>query len=268
MSGMLPRPEPRNAFKRELRARLMTQAPGILTPRETTWSRFRGSLLLRPALVAAVITLMVAGGAGKAAAVSLPGDVAYPLKIAAEQVQLAFALDDSTRLRVLAEQADHRLAELAESVSGRHDSTSAAEDAYAKAVQSLTTAVESVRAEPNVSADQKTAAEDVVDEAHQKHALVLDDLSTKVSSSEEPDVERARQESDKLHASGRPLRTPESTTRPDHTPTPLPARNAASPSRTPDQRIGAPTRSPSPSPSRTPSTQGDHSPTPEPTDRP
>jgi len=262
MSGMLPRPEPRNAFKRELRARLMAQAPGILA-RETTWSRFRGSLLLRPAMVAAAITLLIIGGAGKAAAVSLPGDIAYPLKIAAEKVQLALALDDSTRLTILAEQADHRLAELAEAVSDRRGNTSAAEDGYAKAVNTLTTAVEAVRTEPNASDDKKTAAEDVVDAAHQKHELVLDDLSTKVSEAAQPEIERARLESDKLHPSGRPARTPAI----ESTRTPEPTR-ATAPSRSPDQRIGAPTRSPSPSPSRTPSTQGDHSPTPEPTDRP
>jgi hypothetical protein len=259
--GMLPRPEPRNAFKRELRARLMAQAPGILA-RETTWSRFRGSLLLRPAMVAAAITLLIIGGAGRAAAGSLPGDVAYPLKIAAEQVQLALALDDSTRLAILSQQADHRLAELAESVSHRRGNTSAAEDGYAKAVNTLTTAVEAVRTEANVSDDKKAAAEDVVDAAHQKHELVLDDLSAKVSGTDQPEIERARQESDKLHPSGRPARTPEPTARPDRSRTPA----TASPSRTPEQRIVAPTRSPFPS--RTPSPSGERTETPEPTVRP
>ena len=258
MSSMLPRPEPRSAFRRELRARLMAEAPGILA-RETTWSRFR-VLLLRPAMVAAAITLLIAGGAGKAAAGSLPGDVAYPLKIAAEQVQLALALDDTTRLKVLSEQADHRLAELAESVSDRRGNTSAAEDGYAKAVNTLTTAVEAVRTEPNVSVENKTAAEDVVDAAHQKHELVLDDLSTKVSASEQPEIERARQASDKLYPSGRPAPT----TRPERTRTPA----TASPARTPDQRIVAPTRTPSPPPSRTPGAQSDHPETPDPTVRP
>jgi hypothetical protein len=261
--GMLPRPEPRSAFKRELRARLMAQAPGILA-RETTWSRFRGSLLLRPAMVAAAITLLVIGGAGRAAAGSLPGDAAYPLKIAAEQVQLALALDDGTRLAILSQQADHRLAELAESVSDRRGNTSAAEDGYAKAVNTLTAAVDAVRTEPNVTDDKKTAAEDVVDAAHQKHELVLDDLSAKVSGAEQPEIERARLESNKLHAAGLPVRTPTPTARPDRSRTPA----SASPSRTPEQRIVAPTRTPSASPSRTPGTQSEHPDTPEPTVRP
>ena len=263
MSGMLPRPEPRDAFKRELRARLMAQAPGILA-RETTWSRFRGSLLLRPAMVAAAITLLIIGGAGKAAAGSLPGDIAYPLKIAAEQVQLALALDDSTRLTILAEQADHRLAELAEAVSDRRGNTSAAEDGYAKAVKTLTAAVEAVRTEPNVSEDKRTAAEDVVDAAHQKHELVLDDLNARFTGADQPEIERARQESDKLHPSGRPARTPEPTVQSDRGRTPA----TASPARTPEQRIVAPTRTPFPSPSRTPGAQTDHPETPDPTVRP
>src|ERR1700681_4258303 len=168
MSDVLPRPKPRDAFKRALRAQLLAQAPSLLSPRETTWARVTGAVLrraLRPAMVAAAIALLVVGGAGKAAADSLPGDAVYPLKIAAEQVQLAFATDDSTRLRLLAEQSDHRLAELAAAVSARPNSAPAAEDAYATSVQTLTVAVETVRSQPNVSADKKTAAEDVVDAA-------------------------------------------------------------------------------------------------------
>src|SRR5947209_15878710 len=117
MSDMLPRPKPRDAFKRALRAQLMAQAPSVLARQETAWTRLRGAFLrpaLRPAMVAAVIALLVIGSAGKAAADSLPGDAAFGLKVAAEQVQLTLALDDTTRLRLLAEQADHRLAELAE----------------------------------------------------------------------------------------------------------------------------------------------------------
>jgi hypothetical protein len=272
MPDMFPRPEPRDAFKRALRAHLMAQAPGVLAPRETTWSRFVGGLL-RPALVAAAIALLVATGAGRAAAGSLPGDAAYPLKVAAEQVQLAFALDDTTRLRILSQQADHRLAELAEAVSTRHESAPAAEEAYATAVKTLTVAVDAVRSQPNVSDDHKAAAEDVVDAAHQKHEAVLDDLRKQSSADEQPEIDRAKRESDKLHASGKPVRTIGPTNAPDRTRTPQPARTA-SPSRTPErddqQQQEEPTRPPqlrTPEPSRSPGSRGEGTLPPGPADR-
>jgi hypothetical protein len=248
MSDMLPRPKPRDAFKRALRAQLMAQAPSVLSPHETTWTRVTGGLLrgglMRPAMVAAAIALLVVGGAGKAAADSLPGDVVYPLKIAAEQLQLALATDDSTRLRLLAEQSDHRLAELAEAVSARPNSAPAAEDAYATSVQTLTVAVETVRSQPNVSADKKTAAEDVVDAAHQKHEQVLQDLKNSVSPAEQPEVDRAKQESDKLHPSGRPARTVGPSNAPEPTRSPEPTRTAP-PSRSPQPtRAAEATRTP------------------------
>jgi hypothetical protein len=275
MSDMFKRPEPRDQFKRALRAQLMAQAPGVLARRETTWTRFTGGGLMRPAMVAAAVTLIVVGGTGKAAADSLPGDIVYPLKVAAEQVQLALAIDDTTRLRILSEQADHRLAELAEAVSARPNSAPAAEQAYATAVKTLTVAVEAVRDQPNVSQDKKTAAEDVVDAAHQKHEAVLDDLKNKVSPPQQPEVDRAKQESDKLHPSGRPARTLEPSNAPERTRTPQPTKTVA-PSRSPEQQNGGdqqnqPTRSPQPArtaePTRTPNQQGEHSDTPAPSVR-
>jgi hypothetical protein len=252
MSGMLPRPEPRGAFKRALRAQLMAQAPGALARRETAWSRFQGSLL-RPALIAAAIALLIVAGTGRAAAGSLPGDAAYPLKVAAEQLQLAFAPDEGSRLRLLAEQADHRLAELAKAVSARPNSAPAAEEAYAKAVKTLTVAVEAVRTQPNVSEDNKNAAEDVVDAAHQKHEAVLEDLKNTVSPSQQVEIERAKDESDKLLPSGRPARSAGPSNAPERTRTSQPTRTPPPP-RTPepaepkhgDDQPGQPTRTPEP----------------------
>src|SRR5258708_4761312 len=251
MSDMLPRPEPRDAFKRALRSQLMAQAPGVLARRETTWSRLQG-VLLRPALAAAVVLLVLAAGAGKAAADSLAGDAVFAVKRAAEDLQLALALDDPTRLRVLAEQADHRLAELAESVTAHPEKAKLAQTEYASAVKKLTTAVDAVRSQPNVSEDKKTAAEDVVDAAHRKHVEVLAELKKKVgSSTENADVENeidnATDESEKLHASDRPARSPQPSSRPDRSRSPQPTRTAP-PSRTPSkegERSIVPTVAPS-----------------------
>jgi hypothetical protein len=238
MSDMLPRPKPRAAFKRSLRAQLMAQAPSLLSPQETTWTRVTGTFLrpaFRPAMVAAAIALLVLGGAGRAAADSLPGDAAFGLKVAAEQLQLALALDDTTRLRLLAEQADHRLAELAEAVSTRPDAAPTATDAYAAAVQRFTAAVDALQGKPGTSVDKQTAADDVVDAAHAKHEAVLNELEKTAPASAQQGLERAKQEADKLHPSGRPARTLEPTNTPDPTRSPRTAEptRAAEPTRTP-----------------------------------
>jgi hypothetical protein len=244
MSDMLPRPKPRDAFKRALRAQLMAQAPSVLSPRETTWTRMAGALLrpaLRPAMVAAAIALVVLGGAGKAAADSLPGDPAFGLKVAAEELQLALALDDTTRLNLLEAQADHRLAELTVAISPRPDAAPTATDAYAAAVKRFTDAVNALQGKPGTSADKQTLAQDVVDAARAKHEALLDELEKTAPASALDGLERAKQEADKLHTSGQPTND-----------TPAPA-NPSTPDRTPapgrptDQPRGEPTRSASPS---------------------
>jgi hypothetical protein len=103
-------------------------------------------------------------------------------------------------------------------------------------VNTLTVAVEAVRAQPNVSDDKRTAAEDVVDAAHEKHEAVLDELENSISPSQQDEVDRAREESDKLHPSGRPARTPDPSngSAPTRTPQPTRTSNGGQPNRTPE----------------------------------
>ena len=254
MSDMLPRPEPREPFKRALRSQLMAQASTTLVRRETTWSLFQRSLM-RPALALAAVVLILVGGAGKAAADSLPGDVAYPLKRAAEQVQLVFAIDDTTRLGILAEQADHRLAELTESIARHRPATSVAQRQYAEAIAELTKQVDAVRAQPSASADKKNAAEDIIDAVHLNHSAVLEQLAQQGTGDEQRDIEQAKDESEKLHASGRPARTAEPSDQPEPTRTPQPTKTVG-PSHTPDPPDG-PEATRTPQPSRSPEVTGD-----------
>ena len=246
MSDMLPRPEPREPFKRALRSQLMAQAATTLGRRETAWMRFQRGLL-RPALALAAVMLLLVGGAGRAAADSLPGDVAYPLKRAAEQVQLVFAIDDTTRLGILAEQADHRLAELAESIARHRPATSTAQRQYAEAIAELKKQVDAVRAQPSVSEDKKNAAEDIIDAVHLKHSAVLEQLGQQQGQNDQTDkqdIENAKDESDKLHASDRPARTAEPSSQPEGARTPQPTRTV-SPSRSPEAtRTARPTETP------------------------
>lgn len=259
MSDMLPRPEPRDGFKRALRAQLMAQAPGILAQRETVWSSVLRSMR-KPAVAFAAVAVILVGGTGKAAADSLPGDAAFGLKTAAEQLQLALALDDSTRLRLLAEQADHRLAELAEALSTRPDSAPTATASYAAAVARFTAAVDAVRGTPGASEDTRTLAADIVDAAHEKHEAVIEALEQTAPAKAQPGLERAKEEADKLHPSDRPARTPDPldpSERPQPPRTPQPTRTApsgrtAEPTRASEQpRGGEPTRA-APRPSNRP----------------
>jgi hypothetical protein len=217
--------------------------------------------VLRPAMVAAVIALLVFASAGRAAAASLPGDAAFGLKVAAEQLQLALALDDTTRLRLLAEQTDHRLAELAEALSTRPSAAPTATDAYAAAVQRFTEALDALRGKPGTSADKQTAADDVVDAAHLKQEAVLDELEKTAPESAQQGLERARKEADKLHASGRPARTlePKDTPEPNETPEPARAPKTATPTSAAEPTRGS-------SPTRTPDNAEERSLPPAPTD--
>src|SRR5438876_6885770 len=240
MSDRLPRPEPRDAFKRALRAQLMAQAPTVLARRETAWSRFQGSFM-RPALALAAVVLVLIAGAGKAAADSLPGDLAFGLKTAAEHVQLALALDDTTRLKVLSDDADHRLAELTRAITSRPDAAPTATAEYAAAVARFTAAVDELRGKPGTSEDKRTEAKDVVDAARQKHEAVLDELEKTAPEDAQQGLERARQEADKLRPSNTPdrLRTPEPTRA-------VPARTAEPTRASEPPRGGEPTRTPLP----------------------
>lgn len=248
MSDRLPRPEPREAFKRTLRSQLMAQAPTALVQREAVWSRFQRGFV-RPAFALGAVLLVLLAGAGKAAADSLPGDAAFGLKVAAEELQLTFAFDDTTRLAVLSDVSDHRLAELSRALTTRSDRTSLANVEYARAIARLTAAVDALRAKPSSSADKRSAAEDVVDAAHLKHEAILNELLKSAPAEAQDGFERAKREADELHASDRPARTPEPADRTDLTRPPQPTRTQT-PRATEPARSDPTRTAPRPTPTR------------------
>src|SRR5438876_1217965 len=104
------RPVMRNAFRAELRNKLMREAQTILSPRPA-----RSPLLwLRPALAAGAVTLAVITVAGTVAASSLAGDPLFGVKRATEEVAFTFTFDDVARVQLLSDLTDRRLAELSE----------------------------------------------------------------------------------------------------------------------------------------------------------
>jgi hypothetical protein len=109
-------------------------------------ARGRGRLFWARALpkvvAASLVTALLGGGTVAVSADSLPGDVLYPAKIAAEQVYLATTRDEAERARLHIEFADRRLTELEKKVE-RGDAPSAAPMAarYSDEVQAAATAI-------------------------------------------------------------------------------------------------------------------------------
>jgi hypothetical protein len=184
----LPEPHLRDEFRRELRARLMREAAVTLTGkrRDTAWTAW-----LRPALAVSLAALVLVAGAGSAAAGSLPGDPAFGLKRAIEEVRVALTFDDVERVRVLADITDQRLSEL-EQVATRDDKAPTASAEYALAVTRFRAAVDALQqAAPE---DKSALAQDVADAAREKHEAVLEQLKTRLSGKAKDSVDRALEE--------------------------------------------------------------------------
>jgi len=184
----LPEPHLRDEFRRELRARLMREAAVTLTGkrRDNAWTAW-----LRPALAVGLAALVLIAGATSAAAGSVPGDPAFGLKRAIEEVRVALTFDDVERVRVLADIADQRLSELAQ-VATRDDKAPTASAEYAEAVTRFREAVDTLQqAAPE---DKSALAQDVADAAREKHEIVLEQLKDRLSEKAKDSVDRALEE--------------------------------------------------------------------------
>ena len=196
----LPEPRIRDEFRRELRARLMSEANVILVPkrRDTAWTAWlrprenAWTAWLRPALVAGLAALVLTVGAGSAAAGSVPGDLTFGLKRAIEEVRVALTFDDVERVRVLSEIADERLSEL-ERVASRDDKAPTASEAYADAVTRFRAAVDALQ-QASPEQDKSELAQDVADAAREKHEMVLEYLRERLSEKARDSVDRAIEE--------------------------------------------------------------------------
>jgi hypothetical protein len=182
---MLDRPVMRAEFRKELRGRLMREAVTALAPRSARAPWFA---MLRPALAAAAILVLVLAGATNASASSLPGDPLYAVKRASENVELALTFDDVARMRLLSTFADRRLAELAEIAKHRPASAPTATQEYSDAVERFAQAVDQLRDAD--SEDKREAAQAVADAARAKHKAVLDAVKEELPDEARPEVEK------------------------------------------------------------------------------
>src|SRR5216683_1236953 len=185
-----PQPKLRDEFRKDLRARLMQQAPAVLAPRrENAWT------FLRPAFAVGLAGLVLLAGAGTAAAGSVPGDPAFGLKKAFEGLQVMLTFDDVQRVQLLAQIADRRLEDL-QKVADQADKAPTASEEFAEAVVNFRAAVNAVQqAAPQ---DKAAAVQDLVEAARDKHEAVLDEVQQKVESEQAKDaIERAKDEENK-----------------------------------------------------------------------
>ena len=183
----LERPVMRRKFRKELRARLMSEAAEVLAPRPQRQWLFAAAWL-RPALAAAVLAVFVVVGATSAAASSLPGDPLYGVKRASEDVQLALTFDDVARMQLLSDLTDRRLAELAEIAKDRPSSAPTATAEYSDAVDKFADAVDKLRDADND--EKRDAAQAVADAAREKHKVVLDAVRDRLPENAQPEVQR------------------------------------------------------------------------------
>ena len=238
----LPRPKLREEFRRELRARLMTEAVTALAPRPrgTAWT------FLRPALAVGIASLVLVGGAGVAAAGSLPGDLTFGLKRAAEDLQVSLTFDDVQRVQLLAQLADRRVQDLQKVAdSEREDRAPTAAEEVAQAVARFRAAVDAVQ--QAAPADKADHVQDLVDTAREKHEAVLDQVQQKLENEKAREaIERAKDEEDRdTHdEQNKKGLDPRSTPRPTRTPARETARPNATPRVTESPRSGERTASP------------------------
>jgi len=217
MGPRLPEPKMRDEFRTELRARLMREAVTALAPRPrgTAWT------FLRPALGVGLAAVLLVAGTGTAAASSLPGDTAFPLKKAFENIQVTLTFDDVSRVQLLGQIADRRLAELQIVVDRDESKAPTASEEFAAAVARFRAAVDAIQ--QAAPADKSDKVQELVDAARGKHEAVLDEVQQKLDDPTANEaIERAKDEENKDTESENKDKDqdPDKTARPTRTPSP------------------------------------------------
>ncbi len=187
-----PRPE----FREELRSYLLTAPVTVESPRRSPvgWSRV---FALRPALAAILVLVLLAAAGGGAAATSLPGDPAFALKRAGEDVQVTLATDDVARLNTLVTQSDRRLADLETLVSRRSAAVGTGTDEYAAAVTRIDEAVSRVVALP--ASSEREAALARASAASTDHLARLQALAARLPDAAQRGIQRAIEVQQRVH---------------------------------------------------------------------
>jgi len=171
-----------------LRASLLA-APVEFAAARPSVARWTWPAPLRPAFAAAVVLVVIVAGTASAAAASLPGEPAFGLKRAAEEVQVALTADDAARLNVLVTQSDRRLVDL-ETTAVRHPKALvAAADEYLAAVARVDATLTRLATEPRAPARDTAIASAAL--ASADHLARLEALAASLPSAAQHGIQRA-----------------------------------------------------------------------------
>lgn len=190
----------RPGFRDGLRARLLARVASVAAERA---ARSRRRWLLRPLAVAAAALALAFGATGYAAASSLPGEPAFAVKRAVEELVFALATDDAARVERLVAQAEARLAELRRAPVESAASAGALAE-YAGALDRLAALVERLRhAPPGGRRDDALA---LAAGAARAHLAALESLRASAPAEALPGVERAIEAGRRVEGSLPPVR--------------------------------------------------------------
>ena len=175
-------------MRARVRASLLA-APVALAPSRPSAARRTWLSALRPGIAALVVLALVAAGTASAAASSLPGEPAFGLKRAVEEIQVALATDNAVRLNVLVAQADLRLVDLETTAARRPSALVVATDEYLAAVERVEAMLTRVAAEPIATARATALVRAAT--ASADHLARLETLAARLPSSAQLGIQRA-----------------------------------------------------------------------------
>ena len=192
------RPSAPPALRAQLRSSLL--AAPVVFPQRRPPMRFAW---LRPAIAGLLVLALLVSGGGYAAASSLPGDPAFVLKRAVEDVQVAIAPDDAARLDTLGTQSDRRLADVETVTAMRPGAISAATNEYLGAVARLDAVLMRVASQPASAGRDAALARATARSA--AHIAALQSIATRLPAQAQPGIQRAIEAQQAVHGrSGNP----------------------------------------------------------------
>lgn len=188
-------------LRQGLRASLLAAPPRRTTPRLLGWLRLP---VLRPIVAFGLALALVGAGGGSAAASSVPGDPAFGLKRAVEEIQVALAPDGAARLQLLLGQSDRRLAELRSVAGARPGAIAPATDEYRAAIARVDAALVTLLATPSTPFIEDAIVR--ASAASADHVAELESLASRLPDAAQPGIERAIEAQRAVH--GRSESTP------------------------------------------------------------
>jgi uncharacterized protein DUF5667 len=193
-----------SALRARVRAEIMTAPVTASAPRRSWLSA------LRPIVAATLVVAVLAAAGGSAAAGSLPGDPAFGIKRAVEDVQVAVTIDDTARLDVLTTQLDRRLGELEAVVAQRPSAVGVAIAEYEAALARVERQLAVVAGQASTPARDAAVARATA--AAEDHIARLRALEGTLPAAAQAGIERAIDAQERIHGNDRGPASPQAPT--------------------------------------------------------